>query len=524
MRARREDGRFARATAMPPTLGRYRLVTELGRGSTSIVFLAAVDGPADFNKLFAVKRLRPALAENPTFVRMFLAEARVGAQLNHPNVVSTLEIDETDALPYIVMDYLDGQPLQKLLATAAGAFLHLPLHMHLAALSGALEGLAHAHDAREPDGRPLQIVHRDVSPHNVFVTSNGTPKLLDFGCAQTAGAPWTIPTSAGHAAYMSPEQASGDPVDARSDLFSVGVMLWEAIARRRFWPDTATKSEILSALASGALPTTRLTGLANAPPDLRSMALKATAPDPAGRYDRAASLQADLQRALRRITPPTFELRELGQRLTTVFAAERARMQVVINEQQRLARTTGERVLTSRHEGHPGRRSPVSSVPPAQIVSLLTNSAIGESEPLPSFPLPDFDRPEGRTQRTAWTIVALAGSALIGAAVSTVHATSTHSPPASAATTIAVPETAPIVAAVEGPRESDPPVASAGVAPPVAAPSSVPPPPARKARSSPPAAPRGNPGVVVIPAAAVETPPAPVHGPHPIDSVNPYGP
>jgi serine/threonine-protein kinase len=504
VRARSEEGHLARPTGAPRTLGRYRLVTELGRGSTSIVYLAAVDGPGGFNKLFALKRLRPALADNPTFVRMFLAEARVGARLDHPNVVSTLEIDETDALPYIVMEYLDGQPLQKLLATAAAAFLHLPHHMHLAALSGALEGLTHAHAANEADGTPLQIVHRDVSPHNVFVTSTGTAKLLDFGCAQTAGAPWTIPTSAGHAAYMSPEQASGRPVDARSDLFSMGVMLWEAVARRRFWPDTATKADILSALASETLPTTRVTGLANAPEDLRAIVFQATAPRAAERYAHAAALQADLQKALRRLTPPAFELRELGHRLTTVFASERARLQTIVNEQQAAT-----------------RRAPVSSPPPPQIVSLLPKPAAApDPGPLPSFPLPDLDRPERRAQRATWTIVALAASALVGAAASTVHTKPTEAPrPIAPAATATLP--AAMATASNPPLPSASAVLEAPLAPVASASETALPPPRRTpaliaARSHAPAPPP--------PLRVPESPPVAGRPSHPIDSVNPYGP
>ena len=123
MRSGSENAHLARAAGSHPrTLGRYRVVTELGRGSTSIVYLGAVNGPAGFNKLFALKLLRPALATDPALVAMFLAEARVGAHLNHPNVVSTLEIDESGPLPFIVMEYLDGQTLQRLLATARIAF------------------------------------------------------------------------------------------------------------------------------------------------------------------------------------------------------------------------------------------------------------------------------------------------------------------------------------------------------------------------------------------------------------------
>jgi serine/threonine protein kinase len=422
VRTSRDEPLLAQAPgAAPRTLGRYRVVTELGRGSTSVVYLGAVDGPAGFNKLFALKLMRPALAEDPALVAMFLAEARVGAQLDHPNVVSTLEIDETGPLPFIVMDYLDGQPLQRLVSSARIAFKPLPLHMHLAAVSGALEGLAHAHAAVGPGG-PLQIVHRDVSPHNVFVTSSGMPKLLDFGCAQTAEAPGAMMTSAGHAAYMSPEQASGRAVDARSDLYAVGVMLWEAVTRRRFWSDEASKTEILRALSARQLPDTRVSGLVHAPDDLRALILKATEADPSERYQSATALQEDLRRALRRITPPTFDLRDLGQRLVTVFAAERARLHAVIKAQQETAAAAAragaapatEPPSSRRPRTHDtGRRAPVPSSPPPPIAST-------PSGPLPSFPMSTEEPREGSLRRT-WTIAAIAASLVVGAGLSAMH-------------------------------------------------------------------------------------------------------
>jgi len=434
VRTRSEDAHLGREGSAPRTLGRYRVVTELGRGSTSIVYLAAVDGPAGFNKLFALKLLRPALAEDPAIVAMFLAEARVGAQLRHPNVVSTLEIDETGPLPFIVMDYLDGQPLQKLIAASRIAFMPLPLHMHLAAVSGALEGLGHAHSAVGADGDALQIVHRDVSPHNVFVTSSGMPVLLDFGCAQAAGAPSLVLTSAGHAAYMSPEQASGRTVDARTDLFAVGVMLWEAVTRRRFWSDEAGKADILRALGAGELPPNRVSALANAAEPLRAIILKATAADPSERYESASAFQADLQGAIRQVTPSTFNLRELGQRLTTIFASERAKLQGIINAQREIAmapggaergpagspRTglaTGEAAAPAAAPG----KAPVARVSPAPSALASGPPPAPASGPLPSFPMASLEPPGWRALLRPVTIAAVAVALLFGAGLSALH-------------------------------------------------------------------------------------------------------
>ncbi len=569
MRTSREQPQLAQTPGSPPrTLGRYRVVTELGRGSTSIVYLGAVDGPAGFNKLFALKLMRPALAEDPALVAMFLAEARVGAALDHPNVVSTLEIDETGPLPFIVMDYLDGQPLQRLVSSARIAFKPLPLHMHLAAISGALEGLAHAHAAVGPGG-PLQIVHRDVSPHNVFVTSSGMPKLLDFGCAQTVDAPSVMMTSAGHAAYMSPEQASGYVVDARSDLYAVGVMLWEAVTRRRFWSDEASKAEILRALSAQQLPDTRVSALAHAPDDLRAILVKATAPDPSGRYQTATALQEDLQRALRRITPPTFDLRDLGQRLVTVFAADRARLHALIKAQQEIAADSSRAGAAPVTEPPPSSRSrrqaadartPMPAVPP----SVRPIIAPAPSGPLPSFPMPG-EQPRGDSHRRTWTIAAVAASLVVGAGLSAMHLRSDEPSQASARAS-SPPETASAATIAEPARASvaapdpDPPWVPATASAPLEAPRAALPremaPVAASAspadgvrRSAVPLAarsrPTGPPMMVHVESAPAPPPPAapvaqraaidqPIGAPGanptaprpspPIDAVNPYGP
>ena len=445
--------------------------------------------------------------------------------------------------------------------------------MHLAAISGALEGLAHAHAAVGPGG-PLHIVHRDVSPHNVFVTSSGMPKLLDFGCAQTVDAPSVMMTSAGHAAYMSPEQASGHVVEARSDLYAVGVMLWEAVTRRRFWSDEASKAEILRALSARQLPDTRVSALVHAPDDLRAILVRATAPDPSERYQTATALQQDLQRALRRITPPTFDLRDLGQRLVTVFAAERARMQALIKAQQEIAADPSRAGAAPTTEPPPssrGRkqdadgRTPVSGAPPPARPPLAPPSG-----PLPSFPMPG-EQPRGGSNRRTWTIAAVAASLVVGAGLSAMHLGSddparasarASSPPETAsAATIAGPrasvagpdpdpESAPSASAgpgaprAAGPREGAPVAATTS---PVAATaarvedgvrrSSVPvtarshpigPPVVVHVESTPaPPAPAAQRSAIDQPIGAsatnASTPTAPRPS-HPIDAVNPYGP
>ncbi|WP_437531274.1 serine/threonine-protein kinase [Sorangium sp. So ce726] len=222
-------------------LGRYRLIAKLGRGGMADVFLAVSRGPGSFNKLVVVKCLRVGMAEDPRYVLMFLDEAKLSARLNHPNVVQTYEIGGESGGYFIVMEYLEGQPLKDVVRAVVsgcpgaasftrGAWVRMIVE--------ALRGLHYAHELADFDGGLLGIVHRDVSPHNIFVTYDGAVKIVDFGVAKAAlnAAHTESGTFKGKMAYAAPEQAmaSGD-VDRRADIFAIGIVLWELLAMRRLF-------------------------------------------------------------------------------------------------------------------------------------------------------------------------------------------------------------------------------------------------------------------------------------------------
>jgi serine/threonine protein kinase len=403
--------------SLPRALGRYRIVAELGRGSTSIVYLGVLRGPQGYRKLLALKRLRAEFTRNPASVAMFLAEARLGARLSHPNVVSTLEIEEREDQPYIVMEYLDGQPLQQLVTGARVAFAPLPLHLHLAAISGGLEGLGYAHAAVGYDGAPLLVVHRDVSPHNIFVTVDGVVKLLDFGVAQAADSASTMPTSAGHIGYMSPEQAAGESVDFRSDLFAIGVMLWEAVTRKRFWPETSDKAQIVRALAARELPASRIGALANSPTELKAIIVKATAPDRDDRYESAAALQEDLRAILRLITPPNVGSHDLGRRLLTIFAGERARLRAALGaaleSDDDAAATSESSAAADTAADEPTHPTPA----PRPAATPMPGTVATTPGPLPAFASPVVPGPPTWATRSRGPAVAAVGLALVAGVV-----------------------------------------------------------------------------------------------------------
>ena len=233
-------------------IGRYRLLAELGRGGMSDVYLAASTGLGGFQKLVVIKVSR--VSDDPAFAQMFLDEARLSARLSHSNIVQTYEVGEENDRQYIVMEYLDGPSLYMLnrLSAVKGG---VPIRMVVQILSGVLTGLHYAHTLKDFDGTALNVVHRDVSPQNVIVTGQGECKLLDFGIAKTSDSRTMTHAGfyRGKLNYMSPEQALGLPVDARADIFSVGVLLAEAITRKPFWGD-ATTAVISARLLSGEIP------------------------------------------------------------------------------------------------------------------------------------------------------------------------------------------------------------------------------------------------------------------------------
>jgi len=311
------------------TNNRYEPIAHIGRGGMAEVLLAMMDSGGGARRLAVLKRIGPELATDPDFVAMFLDEARLSLRLSHANVVQTYEVLVGDDELAIAMEYLDGQPLTRVLNRMLRGPGELALPLRLRILARVLAGLEHAHTLADLDGTPLGVVHRDVSPQNVFVTYDGQVKLVDFGVAKTvAAAHQTRPGAIkGKLAYMAPEQLQSDAVDRRADLFSVGVMLWEVLAQRRMW-HRMTEVEIVGHLASGrpmpALPVLP----ADVPTDLDAICMRALENDPERRYQTAAEMEMDLERVL--VGAADSHARNLGTVLSLAFEAERAERQAII--------------------------------------------------------------------------------------------------------------------------------------------------------------------------------------------------
>ena len=534
-------------------VGRYRLIAELARGGMGIVYLALVRGPGGFNKLFVVKILKSHLAEDPKLVSMFLEEARLAAKLSHPNVVQTIEVGSDAGSHFIAMEFLDGQSLHRILARGrrTGSMMALPYQLHV--MTHVLEALQYAHGVTDFDGTPLNLVHRDVSPQNVFLTYDGQVKILDFGIAKALDTSSDTRTGMlkGKIAYMAPEQAAGASIDRRADVFAAGVMLWETVVGQRMWDRALNDLQILHALSNGAIPRPRA-----AAPDLdvrlERIILKAIAFAPADRYASAAEMQLELELYQKDVGAPSFGAREVGRFVSELFAEERAQIKSVIDGQLRLLRRTssGEYGRVDMPQLSPftapggtpsGVQLAVSLGDPPVFES--TRSAIDATSPFGAIrPSPAPPVAPGRTG--AIVAVAVGLSLLVGGGAVFLLRSKLAGPPGSVATSQGLP--APSASAPTAPGTVE--TAAVALAPLSAETSSA----AASSAPAPSAAPtilprvgwgpaRSNPAIIATNAATTATAPTPTatqpsapaaasatatstaHVRQQIDTSNPYG-
>jgi serine/threonine protein kinase len=218
---------------VPRILGRYALCGQIAAGGMAAIYLGRLlGGPVGFSRAVAIKRIHPWLAKDPRFVSMFVDEARRAARVRHPNVVPTLDVIARDDELYLVMDYVRGESLARLAGSAVASSRGIPHAILATIVHGALQGLHAAHEARDEQGNPLGIVHRDVSPENILVGTDGVARMIDFGVARAAGQ--VSATRDGHfkgkTACLAPEQLEDGHVDRRADVYAAGVVLWEMLS------------------------------------------------------------------------------------------------------------------------------------------------------------------------------------------------------------------------------------------------------------------------------------------------------
>jgi len=284
----------------PLMLGPYELLQRIATGGMAEVYLARRAGPHGFQKVVAVKRILPQLAQDADFFAMFVDEARVCARLAHPNIVQVFDFGEHDGELYMAMEFVDGTTAARLVRAAAGRGEEVPLEAALYIALGVLRGLDYAHNARDDDGKPLDLVHRDVSPGNVLIDRSGAVKLTDFGIARAAEIERRTDAGQlkGKLGYMSPEQVVGRELDARSDLFTVGIALAELVMLRPLFSGPS-EIDVLMRIRDADLGVLDRAG-SRVPEDVRAVLFRALARDRALRYPSAAAFAEALEEILRR--------------------------------------------------------------------------------------------------------------------------------------------------------------------------------------------------------------------------------
>ena len=276
-------------------LGRYQLLSRLAIGGMAEVYLARQGELSGFKTLVVVKKVLPHLAVKPDFIAMFLDEARIASMLDHPNVVKILEVGRTESEYFLAMELVQGKPLAMILQQSERAKTPLPHNLGALILANAAAGLHHAHQLTDASGTLLHLVHRDISPQNIMVSFEGSVKVIDFGIARALGRLGDTSSGSlkGKLGYMAPEQARGESVDARADIFSLGVVLWECIAGRRLF---LRENELATLRAVVYEPIPKVSKYTKVDPVLEIIIEHALARDIEERFQTAEEMHVALER------------------------------------------------------------------------------------------------------------------------------------------------------------------------------------------------------------------------------------
>jgi serine/threonine protein kinase len=293
-----DEAARSKGAIRPKVIGRYALFGEIASGGMATVHFARLVGPVGFSRTVAIKRLHPQYAKDPEFVAMFLDEARLASRVQHPNVVTTLDVVNMPNEVFLVMEYVAGESLSKLVKNAKKEDVRIPPSHVAGIIAGMLHGLHAAHEAKSERREPLNIVHRDVSPQNVLVGVDGVARVLDFGVAKAAMRAQSTRDGQmkGKLSYMSPEQLNGRGVDRRTDLFAAGVVLWEALTGKRLF-DGSDAGEIFAKVVAAEIPEPK-TITENIPDALNAVVMKALERNPDKRYQTAREFAIDLESSI----------------------------------------------------------------------------------------------------------------------------------------------------------------------------------------------------------------------------------
>ncbi len=308
-------------------VGNYQLIKKLATGGMAEVWLANQIGIEGFNRHIVVKRILPHLSEDPEFVQMFLNEAKIASRFNHPNIAQIYDLGQAEGQYFIAMEFIHGEDLGRLMrkAWSTGQWIARPLAIRI--IAEACKGLYYAHTRNDERGQPLRVVHRDISPQNILISFDGSVKLVDFGIAKAADQASMTKSGAikGKFAYMAPEQAGGKPLDARTDLFALGLVLYELLTGVRPLKRDSELATLQAALECAIDPPSVV---AEVPGELDDVVMRALAKAPDDRYRDASMFQMALEEFLisQRLVATSVQISELMETLFAERRAEEARL------------------------------------------------------------------------------------------------------------------------------------------------------------------------------------------------------
>ncbi len=308
-------------------VGKYVVQRKLAEGGMAEVFLATAQGAEGFEKPVVIKRIRSGLANDASFVEMFIAEARLASRMSHPNLVHIFDFDRHEDSYYLAMEYIRGRSLLQVHKRASELSTSIPPVLVAQLGLDVARGLGYAHKLSD-HGQPLNLVHRDVTPHNVLLSYDGAVKLTDFGIAKAGGRATAAGMLKGKFAYMAPEQARGDPVDARTDLFSLGITLWELLTGGRLFDGDTDLAVLRAVQERPVLPPADLNPAVDE--ELSGVIVKALARAPASRYQTAAELERALLHYVRHHSHEPEET-DVGAFVRDLFPVEAGRAETPVS-------------------------------------------------------------------------------------------------------------------------------------------------------------------------------------------------
>jgi serine/threonine protein kinase len=371
-------------------LGKYEILRKLATGGMAELYLARARGVAGFEKTVVLKRILPHVAADETFVQMFLDEARLAATLQHPNIADVYDVGEIDGTPFFTMEYIHGQDVRSIRVATRKRDEQVPMAIALAVVHGTAAALDYAHARTGPDGQPLELVHRDVSPSNIVVSYDGAIKLLDFGIARAASHQHKtqIGTLKGKTPYMSPEQCRAQRLDRRSDLFSLGTLMFElTVGRRPFRGDT--DFTIMEQIVCGEAPRPS-TFVRGYPADLEAIVMKLLARDVAARYQSGEELLHDLEELVSR-HGLWVSARQLGKYMRLLFASRIEAWERAASDGLTLSEHVAETITSESQRSE--RVTPPSAFPALQRLSQEFPAVSLPSQQLAAVP-PPIEEPE----------------------------------------------------------------------------------------------------------------------------------